>query len=446
MQLLALDIGSSSVKGAVIRGRARPGRIVRAAYPTRHEGPRVEVEATALLKAVAGAIAQLGKAARQVDAVAFSVMSPAWVAMDSSGKPLTPIVTHQDRRSIEVALDLERRIGKDRYLQLAGNRPVPGGISVTTWAWYLQNEPRALRKADLVGHLNTFLHRQFTGARVIDPSNASFTGLYRTTDQGGWSAELCEAVGVPARLLPEVIEANVIGGTVTREGASRFGLTAGTPVLAGIVDTSSVMLLSGAAVGQLTNNSGSTDVLGLCTDRAFPHERLLTRALGVGKRWMSVATLAAAGSALEWMGAQFFRDLPRPKFWKLVATLARRAKTGRGGRVPPTSTVRFEPYLAGERTSVEQRWGTFTGLTLATTREQMLAALIEALAEASAARIDLFRQLGVGMRRRVMLTGGAQGELADLLHREWKGRWTFYVEQEATLRGLASLQPVTRGA
>lgn len=444
MQLLALDIGSSSVKGAVIRVPHRPGRIVRAAYPTRHEGSRVEVDPPALLKAVAAAVAQLGKAARHVDAVALSVMSPAWVAMDLSGKPLTPIVTHQDRRSVDIAIELERRVGKNRFLQLTGNRPVPGGISVTTWAWYLQNEPQALRRADLVGHLNTFLHRQITGARVIDPSNASFTGLYRTTDQGGWSGELCEAVGVPTRLLPDVIEANVIGGTVTREAASRFSLTAGTPVLAGLVDTSSAMLLSGGAVGQLTNNSGSTDVLGLCTDRAFPHERLLTRALGVGKRWMSVATLAAAGSALEWIGAQFFRDLPRPKFWKLVASLARGSKTARGPRLPPTGDVHFEPYLAGERTSVEQRWGAFTGLTLATTREQMLAAVIEALAEASAARIELFRQLGVAMRRRVMLTGGAQGELANLFHRDWKGRWTFYVEQEATLRGLACLEPVTR--
>jgi len=446
MDLLALDIGSSSVKCAVLRGPHRPRNLVRAPYPTRHAGQRVEVDPNTLLKALATAIGQLGQTARRVDAVALSVMSPAWVAMDAAGKPLTPIITHQDRRSIDVAIELERRIGKDRFLQLAGNRPVPGGISVTTWAWYLQNEPQSLRRADLVGHLNTFLQRQMTGSRVIDPSNASFTGLYRSVDQGGWSTELCEAVGIPLRLLPDVIEANVIGGTVAREAGSRFGLTEGTPVLAGLVDTSSAMLLSGAAVGQLTNNCGSTDVLGLCTERALPHERLLTRALGVGKRWMSVATLAAAGSALEWAGTQFFRDLPRPKFWKLVASLARGSRKARRKRDvgPPAGTVRFDPYLAGERTSVEQRWGAFTGLTLATTREQMLAAVIEALAEASAARIELFRQLGVPMRRRVMLTGGAQGELADLLHRDWKGGWTFYVEEEATMRGLACLEPITR--
>jgi xylulokinase len=441
MNLLGLDFGSSSVKAAVLRNGKVTGKIVRAETLTRHTGVRVELDPRSVLKAMAEVIGQLGRAAKSVDAVALSVLSPGWVAMDRDGKPLTPIITHQDRRSTEIAIQLEQRVGKERFLSIAGNRPVPGGISVTTWAWYQQYEPRALRGADLVGHFNTFLHRQLTGERVTDPSNASFTGLYSTVDQGGWSEELVEAVGVSRKLLPDVLEADRIGGRVTRAAANRFGLAQGTPVLAGMVDTSSAMLLSGAAVGQLTNNCGSTDVLGVSMDHAAPHERLLTRALGVGRRWMSVSTLAAAGSALLWVKDQIFPDLARDAFWRLVNRLARPQIKGEPS---PAGTVRFEPYLAGERTSVEQRQGAFVGLTLATTREQMLAAMIDALAEASAARLELFRQLRIPMRRRVMLTGGAADGVADLLHREWKGKWTFYVEEEATLRGLAKLEPKER--
>jgi xylulokinase len=446
MNLLGLDIGSSSVKAAVlVNGRVR-GKIVRTSFKTRHENVRVEVDPQSLLKALAQAIDQLGRPAKSVDVIGLSAMSPAWVAMDARGKPLTPIVTHQDRRSTEVAIELERRIGKERFLKLSGNRPIPGGISVTTWAWYLQNEPRALRGADLVGHLNTFLHRQMTGARVIDPSNASFTGFYSTPDQGGWSEELCDEVGVAKSLLPEVIEADRVGGTISRAAALRFGLTEGTPMLAGLVDTSSAMLLSGAAIGQITNNCGSTDVLALCAGRAVPHERLLTRALGVGRKWMSVGTLAAAGSAMQWMRCQMFRDLSESRFWKLVSKLSKPEARLGGGKhaTSPAGSVCFEPYLAGERTNVEQRTGAFVGLTLSTTREQMLAAVIQALAEASAARLDLFRQLHLPIRHRVMLTGGSADGLADLLHREWKGKWTFYVEEEATLRGLAKLEAKAR--
>src|SRR5206468_10680657 len=144
----------------------------------------------------------------------------------------------------------------ERHLQLAGNRPFPGGISSTTWAWYLEHEPAALRRADLVGQLNTYLHRQMTGSRVIDPSNASFTGLYRTLDQSGWSEELCDAAGAEMAQLPDVLKADRIGGRLTREAARRFGLAAGLPMTVGMVDTSSAMLLAGPTPGQLLNVCG----------------------------------------------------------------------------------------------------------------------------------------------------------------------------------------------
>ncbi len=70
------------------------------------------------------------------------------------------------------------------------------------------------------------------------------------------------------------------------------------------------MLLAGARKGQLLNVSGSTDVLALCMDKAKPHERLITRALGVGQKWLSVATLAAAGAALDWARARALCGLP----------------------------------------------------------------------------------------------------------------------------------------
>jgi xylulokinase len=180
-----------------------------------------------------------------------------------------------------------------------------------------------MRRVELVGHLNTFIHRQMTGARVIDSSNASFTGLYETTTLSGWSDELCDAVDVSAKLLPEVHEANRIAGHVTAAGARRFGVKEGTPVLVGLIDTSSAMLLAGVRRGQLMNTCGSTDVLAVMTDRPRPHERLLTRALGVGRWWMSVGTIAASGSALDWCRRTFFSDCSESQFWRLVADAAR---------------------------------------------------------------------------------------------------------------------------
>lgn len=446
MNLLGIDVGSSSVKAAILRdGEPQRGRVVRAFFKTDHRGEHVEVPAERVLSAVAAAVRELGvgagPAGRTVDAIGLTVMSPAWCAMDARGRALTPLVTHQDRRSVAIAAEIEARVGRARHLKLAGNRPFPGGISSTTWAWYLQNEPQRLARADLVGQLNTYLLRHLTGARAIDPSNASFTGLYATTDQSGWSDELCDAIGADRRLLPEVLDADVIAGTITAAAAARFGLAQGTPVMVGMIDTSAAMLLAGTRPGQLLNVCGSTDVLALCTDRARPHERLLTRALGIGRqRWMSVSTIAAAGSSLLWARTQLFRDLTEARFRALVRRLAR----ARRGDEAAGDGISFEPYLAGERASIDQRRASFGGLTLATTREHVLGAMIDALARASAERLDLLADIGVPIRRSVMVSGSAADRLDEIFQRDWPGRWRFERQTEASLRGLARLTPRAR--
>jgi xylulokinase len=429
MTVLGLDIGSSSVKAAILRGTRVSGGIAREKFPTRFDGVRAEIDSSRVLAAIGKAIASIGPAAQRVDAIALSVMSPAWIAMDKRGRALTPFVTHQDRRSVEIAEELEKRIGKQRHLQRVGNRPVPGGISSTTWAWFNRHERGRMRRADLVGHLNTFLLMQFSGQRVVDPSNASFMGLLKL-DQSGWDAEIVAAVGASKHQLPQIVSADAVGGAVTPAAARKFALLSGTPILAGLIDTGSAALLARTKHGQLTNVCGSTDVLALCVDRPRPHERLITRALGVGRKWLSVSTIAAAGSSFLWVREQLFRDLGDAAFGKLMKKLSRQSmQTG----------VRFEAYLAGDRMSIEQRNASFTGLTLATTREQMLSAAIESIAAASAARVTLLRSTGVTLRREVITTGGVSEGLRELLYRDWPGQWTFRQQEEASLRGLARL-------
>ena len=207
------------------------------------------------------------------------------------------------------------------------------------------------------------------------------------------------------------------------------------------------MLLTGAKPGQLLNVCGSTDVLGLCTDRPRPHEKVLTRALGVGDRWMSICTLAAAASAIYWVKRELFADWSNDRFVKEVRKLGLRPdsragqRARRGGRINTDAGVTFDPYLAGERTSIEQRRGAFTGLTLATTRLDMLAAVIESLVHASAARLSLLDTGDARILRTVVVSGGAQDRLDELFHRDWPGRWTFRAEDEATLRGVGKLVP-----
>ncbi len=431
--LLGIDVGSSSVIAGILSGKRVLAESPRVFFKSTHAGSKVEVDAEDLLRAVAAAIHGLSGKAKQVDAIALAVMCPAWVAMDKSGKPLTPLVTHQDRRSVEIAREIESRIGKKKHLAITGCRPFPGGISSTTWAWYRKHEPRRLKRADLVGHLNTFLHRHMTGARVTDPSNASFTGLYNTLSLKGWNANLCENIGADPNLLPEIQEADRIAGTITQEASVRFHLRAGTPVMTGLVDGSAGMLLAGANHGQLFNVCGSTDVLALCTQQPRPHEQLLTRALGIENKFVMVGTMAAVASALYWARLQFFQGMSIEDFRKEMFRLAKLGPAAAG-------TVKFEPYMAGERTSLEQRQGGFSGLTLASTRENMLSAMLEGLIAASAARLPLMQSSGTKILPSIAVSGGSD-HLDRLMRRDWSGKWRFRSVTDATMRGLGTLTP-----
>jgi xylulokinase len=432
-KLLALDIGSSSVIAGLLDGTKVVREAPRIFYPSQCRGAAVDVRPEDLLAAVYQAVAGLELGSTKIDAVQFAVMAPAWLAMDKNGVPLTPLVTHQDRRSLLEAREIEARVGKARHLRITGNRPFPGGISSTSLAWFQKNEPARLKKADLFGHLNTFLHRQWTGARVIDPSNASFTGLYETMKLGGWSKQLCEVFGLSSAQLPAILEADEIAGKLLPAAAKKLGLPAGTPVMTGLMDGSAGMLRAGAVPGRLFNVCGSTDVLALCTDRPKPDERLLTRALGAKGLWLQVSTLAAAASSIYWARDQFFREMPIEEFRQEVHRLSKLGPKAAGG-------VTFAPYMAGERTNLEQRTGSFDGINLATKREHLLAAIIEGLVKASAERLPILEKTGTPLLQEVMVSGGSD-RLDKILHRDWVGSWKFRSVTDATMRGLGLLPP-----
>lgn len=447
MRVLAIDIGSSSVKAAILTGpQVEASQTVRVMYESSYEddgvAPRAQVNADAIERAVISAIGKL-KGAAGVDLIGATSMSPSWLAMDAKGRALTAVVTHQDRRSVAEAQVIERLVGRERHLRSTGNRPYPGGISSTTLAWHLLNEP-SMKKAALAGHLSTWFIFNLTGERAMDLSNAGFTGLLAVDAQGrdfgAWDASLVDAVAEVGRtkssrlraMMPYVCESNRIVGKVNRAGAKRFGLKEGTPVIAGCMDGSAAMLAAGAEVGRLTHISGSTDVLALCTDRPYPSEHLLTRPLGVEQKWLSVGTISSAGTSLDWVRATFYSELEgADAFYERVEHLlsARKANTH----------VKFINELAGSRTAMEARYGAIGRLSLGTTRDDIVRALIRDLSHESAQRMNRLSELGAPMLKEIFCTGGVNERIAREIRRDWPRRFKYRTESEATARGLFTL-------
>ena len=118
-------------------------------------------------------------------------------------------IVWQDRRTSAICEALESAGHGSRVTELTGLRLDPY-FTGTKLTWLRDNDSRAwagvLSGQVAVGTVDSYLVARMSGgaAHVTDASNASRTLLF-DVQQGEWSAELCELMGVPLAALPDVV-------------------------------------------------------------------------------------------------------------------------------------------------------------------------------------------------------------------------------------------------
>ena len=339
MRILSADFGTTSVKLSILDEKLSILQTHKQEYTYEVDGRRVQIDPDVVFRAFVDGIAIFGDSLRTIDALCICVLCPSLIAMDSEGRPLHPAIIHLDRRSGAQARKALGRVGKDRFLAINGNLPFPGGISLTSIMWLKQHQPSLYERTFCFGHMNTYLHRLFTDRFVIDPTNASFTGLYETLKWGGWSEELCSELEIDRGKLPPIVSSDAVVGALTERAASLTGLKSGIPVVMGSNDTSHAALGAGAVDnGSILNVSGSNEIITITTDRPIPHEKVYLRTHAVRDRWLVLA-ITVGGLALEWFRRELFREMKKIEFYEGYLpgyVTGRFQKTG----------VRFLPHLA----------------------------------------------------------------------------------------------------
>jgi sugar (pentulose or hexulose) kinase len=431
MRILALDVGTSSVKAAVLEvATAMPvGAIVKEAYELDHPTPEAaEVPAERLWSAAATAgrwamAAYEDRAA--VEAVGLSCLTPALVLLDSADQPLGPFWIHLDRRARPAAREVWAEVGEE-FLATTGNRPLPGGISVLCYRQQLAENPALRGRVRSYLHPNSWLGLRLTGERAFDPGNASFTGLYGTLTDQRWSPRWCDYFQVDPSWLPPVVCGSTTLGPLRPAAATELAVPAGVPVKLGTADTSCAMLAAGMEPGDLLHNVGTTQVLAALTRHPQPGPQRLTRLLGVGTAFIHVTHNPVGGAALDWLRELCFREMSKDEFYgQAVPAAEDRAM----------SVTLDPPYLGGDRLEIEAHQAGFRNLVLATDRLDLLAAVLQAMREQH--RLAL-ANLGVSPPfRRIFLTGGGADVVQRLLP-EYTGAAVHRLEEES-LRGVARL-------
>ncbi len=264
---------------------------------------------------------------------------------------------------------------------------------------------------------------------VTDPSSASLTGLF---DVRGleWSGELLEAAGLDRVMLPDVLPAGTVCGTLDRGIASAAGLPDDLPLVVGGGDQQC------AALGMGCSERGEAALcLGTAAVLSCPVEEPVTDGGGffctahvVPGRWVIEGIQNSFASSLDWAGALLGH--PEPAVREELALGAPRGASG----------VRFLPFLAGIGSPDydDRTFGAFMGIRGSTGSAELLRAVYEGVLLESRRVLDAAGR-AVPIERLVLgggpTTGSATGLMAEVLGRgiQVSGR------TQASLTGAAAL-------
>jgi xylulokinase len=431
---LSADFGTSSIKMAILDENFNIKQVATASYPyILLPGEKSEINPEELWAACYRACGELDPDLRaRVEVVCYDTFSPSPVFVKADGSlAYRNIITHMDRRSRAQSDYIDKVVGNERYLSIAGILPFAGGAGSMTFTWFKQNVPKYLDDAFRIGHLPTYVHHRLTGEWVVDLVNASMTGLYETTTQGGWSEELLEAFGLEHRLLSDIHEPGVPGGRLRADEAAALGLRAGIPVAVGTNDMAAAQCGAGNfEAGWIMNTAGSSDMVSILTDKPVTSPRYYLRNAALPGLWQIYAT-TAGGFALDWFHAQFCQDMSKDVFYSSFIGEALDEWKHDG-------QVTFDPYLTGDRQSLEKRTGAWHGLTLAATRQEMLAAMLKSMNRVLAATVAEAGQV-VELKPVIKLTGGMSDlKFIALKEREIQG-FRFEVVQNCPILGNVAL-------
>ena len=451
---LGLDVGTQSVRAALIDLQGRCRAFATAALDTFHPQPAwAEQDPTqwwqATCAAVRGALANAGAPAREIAAIGLDCTACTVIACQKDGTPLRRALLWMDQRAYREAEQVSSTA--DPIL-----RYVSGAVS-PEWMlpkalWLKRHEPEVYRRANRVVECTDWIMYRLTGEWTLSLNHVTVKWNYARPD-GGWSRALLEKSGLgdleekwPTGIVPLGQGNSRLSAAAARE----LGLAAGTPVAQGGIDAYLGMLGLGAVgAGDLAMVMGSST----CHLAMSPNPLLGSGMLGcypdavVEGFYTLEGGQTATGSILNWYRQHFAGN-----------EVAEAARTGqnvyeildaKAAQVPPGSEgLVCLDYWQGNRCPLKdpRARGAFWGLTLSHGSGHLFRSIYEATAYGTRHILEDLQAHGFTLSRLFAGGGGAKSRLWVQIQADVLGR-PIHVprDQEACALGSALVAAVHSG-
>ncbi len=439
--ILAVDVGTTALKlGVYSRDLTLRWETSRRYDVHVYDGGKADIHPEQWWSAFAHACREGGERFRDVGVIACSVTTPGLTPMDADGAALGPAILFFDGRSSAQARWIRQRVGEDKFLRETCNLPVSGGSSLASILWIRDNQPEVWRAAAKFGHTNTYMVKRLTGNWAIDPSTVSITGLYNTARHDlTWNEDVLRAAGIQPELLPPLMHSYTRAGTIRAAVAEELGLPRDCAVVAGGNDAVLAALSGGMQKpGEISNVCGTCEITYVCLDHPVASPNFNIRCHVVPQRWVTFFVLNTGGKALEWFHGVFCAGMREQSFYdEYVPRVLEEFFTDPDRR--EAALPGYSPFLAGSRYSIEPLKAAFTGVTLETTRDDMLMALIRGNALYHGEHLKEVGEVAP-LARKVHTTGGGAKIRGYIdAKRRWTGDFEYEYQDQSSLVGAAML-------
>jgi gluconokinase len=437
--VVAIDVGSSSVRAGLFRRDATPvpRTFVQVPYqPDVDGGGGVSVEFGRLFEVVGQTldafVAAAGGRLGDVVAVGTSCFLHSLAALDRGGRPISPLLTWADTTSASKADQLRGTLDPAVIWQESG-----APLHPSYWpAKILALRERVGSGAARWAGAPELLFGELTGQRAIDVSHASGTGLLdRRT--AAWHATLLEALPVDAAALPTIARRSAsarLSGPAARRWPALARATWFVPWSDAVCGNVGLGCLAGGPTALQIGTSGAI--------RAIVADPTPTLPIGLFSHRLSDGTALLGGQLSEGGGVAAATA-------RLLGRSMRSLEAAAGPLPPASHGLSVLPYLAGERGPGYHAAarGVVAGLGLTTRPEEVFRAVIESIALDFAA-LDRRLATVLGERRRVVASGGALARstlLAGVLAAALGRPIEVSADAEASTRGAAALALAAAG-
>jgi rhamnulokinase len=249
-RIVAADLGASG--GKVFAGEFRDGAFaLREVHRFSHEAVTFHVpdrdgrleERTfwddVLLYAniVQGLKAYRREAGQELDSIGIDTWGADGIFVDADGVPLGRVYAYRDHRLDRMCDEVKARIGAARIYELTGVHFWPFNIS-NQLLWWAEHRPSLMKKGVRFLPVPTLFTWYLGGRIAVDSTWASVTQLMDCRKRR-WSREILKALGVPVRVMPEIVAPGEVVGRLSRPLAESTGLPEAKLIAVASHDTAS---------------------------------------------------------------------------------------------------------------------------------------------------------------------------------------------------------------